>query len=79
MCCGWWKKIVNPGFSVPLSTYQKLEALILSPSIKSMSLVVCDNTFDKTKADCLYNMLSKSTLRGFSFTNIASPNNFDSN
>jgi len=44
-----------------------------------MSLVVCDNTFDKTKADCLYNMLSKSTLRGFSFTNIASPNNFDSN
>ena len=24
MCCDWWKACVNPAFSVPLSTYQKL-------------------------------------------------------
>jgi NADH/NAD ratio-sensing transcriptional regulator Rex len=76
MCCGWWKKIVSAAFNVPISTYQKLEALLASPTIRSVTLTVCDSAFDKNKAQYLYNMLSRSNVKGFNFTNIASPNNY---
>ena len=77
MYCGWWKKTVNPGYSVPLSTYQKLEALIFDPLLRSLTLVVCDSTFDQTKARLLHDMLSKSNIKGFTFTKLAPNNNFN--
>jgi hypothetical protein len=70
--------MVYPAYSVPLSTYQKLEALICSSSIKAVTLTVLDSTFDSQKAKLLYNMLSRSSVKGFTFTNLASPNNFNS-
>ena len=79
MCCSWWQKIVNAAFTVPLSTYQKIESLFANQSIRSFSLTVCDSTLDKTKANYFYGMLSRSSIKGFTLTNIAPPNNFQSN
>lgn len=71
--------MVSPAYSVPMSTYQKLSNLLYNPSIKSVTLTVCDSTFDKGKAMFLYDMLSRSSIKGFTFTNIATPNDYDSN
>lgn len=62
-----------------MSTYQKLEALIYNPSVRTLTLSVCDNCFDKTKADFLYHALSKSSLKGFTFINNAIPCDYDAN
>ncbi len=70
--------MVYPAYSVPLSTYQKLEALICSSSIKTVTMTVIDSTFDSQKAKLLYDMLSRSSVKGFTFTNLASANNFNS-
>lgn len=45
-------------------------------SLKKLSLIVTDNTFDKEKADCLYQMLSRSSVQYFDFVNIASGTNW---
>ena len=47
--------------------------------MRSLTFVVLDSTFDQTKARLLYDMLSRSSLKGFTFTNLASPNNYLNN
>ena len=46
------------------------------PSLKKLTIVVTDNTFDKQKADCLYQMLSRSSTQYFDFVNMASGTNW---
>lgn len=41
--------------------------------------MVLDSTFDQIKAKLLYDMLSRSSLKGFNFINVAPPNNYNSN
>jgi len=53
--------------------------VIFSPGVRTLSLTVCDSTFDSVKAKLLYDMLSRSSLKGFDFNNTASMNNFNSN
>ncbi len=66
-----------PAYNVPLSTYKKLEVLIRNPSVNSVTLTVCDSAFTKEKTDYLYHLVSTSSLKGFTFTNVATPNNFE--
>ena len=47
--------------------------------MRSITLVVTDSTFDRTKAKVLYDMLSRSAVKGFSFINMASNNNYENN
>lgn len=47
--------------------------------MRSLTFVVMDSTFDQAKARLLYDMLSRSSLKGFTFTNTASPNNYNNN
>ncbi len=42
-------------------------------------MFVKDNKFDLEKAQIIYGLLSRSPTKGFSFTNFAAPNDFDSN
>jgi len=37
---------------------------------------VTDNAFNEAKAKILYNLLYKSSAKGFSFTNLATPNDY---
>lgn len=46
MCCGWWKRTVSESYSIPLSTYQKLAAILQNPGIRAVTLSVVDNTFN---------------------------------
>lgn len=79
MCCDWWKKIVYPAFDVPESTYRALGNLIFAPNIQTITLNVNDNRFNKTKAQILYDMLSRSRLRGFTFVNSAMYFDYENN
>ena len=77
MCCGWWKRIVSEAYSIPTSTYEKLAAILHNPGIRAVTLSVLDNTFNFQKAQILFNLLARSQIKGFSFTNRAGPYDFN--
>ena len=76
MCFGWWKKKVNPAFEIPMSSYSKIGALARLPNIRSINLAVLDNALDGSKAQVLYECIANSTLKGFTFINHATPNDY---
>ena len=75
--CSWWKKIVYPAYEVSVSSYKCLQRLTKSKKINKLTLNVIDNTFNDQKAKILYNILSKSSIKRFVFTNRAM--NYDYN
>jgi len=46
MCMDWWKKCVYPAFTIPVSTYMKLDRIFRAPNINNVTLSVNDNTFN---------------------------------
>ena len=46
MCMDWWKKCVYPAFSIPVSTYMKLDRIFKAPNLNNVTLTVNDNTFN---------------------------------
>ena len=79
MCCDWWKRITYASFNVPEATYQSLQNLLTLPNLQALALTVVDNRFDKKKAQILYNILSQSHIKGFTFVNGAMNIDFESN
>jgi len=47
MCCDWWKRCTYPAFTIPLSTYMKLERIFRAPNINNVNLIISDNTFNQ--------------------------------
>lgn len=78
MCCDWWKRIAYGAFNIPTATYQSLQTLIALPNLQTLSLKVTDNCFNKEKAQILYNILSQSQLKGFTFVNSATSYDLES-
>ncbi len=79
MCCDWWKRIAYASFNVPEATYQSLQNLLTLPNLQTLALTVVDNRFDQKKAQILYNILSQSHIKGFTFVNGAMNIDFESN
>lgn len=69
MCCDWWLKMTYPSFDVPESTYQALQALVCNSSLQVLTISVVDNYLGPQKCQILYEMLSRSRLKGFTFVN----------
>lgn len=69
MFCDWWKKMVFPCYNIPEITYQSLQSLLALPNLQTLALTVNDNRFNKEKAQILYNILSQSHIKGFTFIN----------
>ena len=70
MCCMWWKKIVSPRYEVNIQTYQAISRFLSSSGISNLSLIVADNNFNAEKARVLFEGVSASKLKGFSFNNV---------
>lgn len=71
MCFDWWKKKVYAVYAIPLKTYQDLRSIIQRQEMKIFTLIVTDSTFDEEKAKVLYEIVSQSGLRMFTFINCA--------
>ncbi len=69
MCCEWWTKMVEPAFELPLDIYHGLMGLIKMPTVKSVNLEVIDNAFNNEKAKLIFNNLSASEVKDFTFYN----------
>lgn len=70
-CCLCWRKRLNSVYEVPIGTYQKLGTIFHTQFIRSVKLTVNDNKFDKNKADLLIDMIKRSPIKVFTFSNIA--------
>lgn len=80
MCLDCWKKCTYPAWTIAPNVYMSLGRLLRGPNFRNITLSVIDNTFDKTKAQILYNLIAESRmLKGFTFTNICGTYNFDGN
>ena len=71
MCCDWWKRMVNPTYNVPYSSYGAIENLLRLPNLQNLTLSVNDNGLDQQKINLLYDLVSRSQLRSFTFVNSA--------
>lgn len=49
------------------------------PNLQTLALTVTDNRFNKEKAQILYNILSQSHIKGFTFVNGAQNIDFEAN
>ena len=79
MCCGWWKRCTYAVYDIPETIYNSLGNLTRSGSLKNLSLTVVDNCFTANKANILYNLLSNSSLTGFTFIHGATAFDFNNN
>ena len=79
MCCDWWKKCTYAIYDIPESIYQSLDNLTRGGSIKNLTLKVVDNCFTAQKASILYNIIERSSLKGFTFINSAQAFDFNQN
>lgn len=61
--CDWWKKCTLPAYEIPESIYKCLEKLLKGQSLKKLRLQVTDSTFNLRKANAIYDMISKSTVK----------------
>lgn len=75
MCCDWWMSLTYPAFDVPENTYRALAQLINGTPLQTLVISVTDNRLTKQKCQILYDLLSRSQLKGFTFVNRAL--NFD--
>ena len=71
LCMDWWKKCIYAAFTVPVSTYIKLDKIFNAPNINNITLSVTDNTFNEEKAMIIYNLIAESRIKGFTFVNYA--------
>mgnify|MGYP003338793558 CR=1 FL=1 len=69
MCCDWWMKMVYSSYEVPESTYKALQNLICNTPLQTLTLTVTDNRLNTTKAQILYDLLSRSQVKGFTLVN----------
>lgn len=69
LCCDWWQKFVYPAFDIPIATYYSLQRIFSSYSLQTMTLTVVDNRFGADKCQAIYDMLSRSQIKGFTFMN----------
>lgn len=69
MCCDWWMRMTYPSFDVPESAYRAIQALVLNSSIQVLTVSVVDNYLNGAKCQILYETLSRSRLKGFTFIN----------
>lgn len=79
MCCDWWMRMTYPSFDVPESTYRALQNLILGSPLQTLSMTVTDNRLGAQKAQILYDILSRSQLKGFTLVNGAGHYDLDNN
>lgn len=79
ICCGWWKRCVYPAYEIPYSVYESIGKLFRSQSLRNVALYITDNTFDRAKAQILYNFVSASKITGFTLINNAGPYDFKGN
>ncbi len=79
MCCDWWMRIAYASFEVPESTYRALQNLICNSSLQTLTMTVLDNRLNATKAQILYDLLSRSQIKGFTLINLAGNFDLDSN
>lgn len=77
MCCGWWQRLVYPAFEVEEHAYRSLEKLFSSTNLNSVTITVVDNAFNRSKANIIYEMLSRSCAKAFIFNNSAGPYNYN--
>ena len=78
MCCDWWMSLTYPSFDVPETTYRSLAYLINTP-IQNLVLIVTDNRLTRQKCQIIYELLSRSQLKGFNFLNRAKNYDFENN
>lgn len=71
MCMPWWKRCTYPIYEVPEAVYNSLYRIFRASRINNVSLNVNDNGFGPAKAGMLYDMISQSSVKGFSFNNMA--------
>ena len=78
MCMNWWKRCTYPIYDVPETVYDSLGRLTRG-SLTNMTLTVVDNCFSANKANILYNILSNSSMKGFTFINAATAFDYNNN
>lgn len=80
MCMDWWKRCTFPAWTIAPSVYMSMGRLFRGPNLRNITLTVIDNTFDKAKAQILFNLISESRmLKGFTFINSCGSYNFNGN
>ncbi len=79
LCMDWWKRCTFPAHTISPSCYDSLGKIIRAPNIRNLTITVRDNNFDQAKAQILYNHLSGSSTRGFTFVNVAGNYDYQSN
>lgn len=80
MCMDCWRRCTFAAWTIDPSVYMSLGKFIRGQNLRNITLVVADNTFDKTKAQILYNSLAESrSIKGFTFVNCCGPYNFNGN
>lgn len=75
--CDWWKRKVYKKYRVRDYGYEAIRNLIRKSSADELYLMVQDNSFNKMKADILFDAISHSKIKNFSFINVAQGFNCD--
>jgi hypothetical protein len=76
MCCDWWRRCTLDAHDVAPAVYASMARIFRSPNVRNVSLTVVDNTFNSNKAHILYNLISQSQVKGFTFINRAAAYDF---
>jgi hypothetical protein len=72
MSCKWWQKLIYPKYEVNPELYHSVVRFIRrQESCVSLSLKVCDNGFDASKARILAEGLQGTRVVTFAFVNMA--------
>lgn len=71
MCCDWWKRCTYPAFNIDINLYLALSRILKAPNIRNLTLTITDNNFNNAKARVIYNSLTESRVKGFTFVNMA--------
>lgn len=71
MCMDWWKRCTYAAFQIDINLYLALTKLLKAPNIRNLTLTVTDNNFNNAKARVLFNGLTESRVKGFTFVNAA--------
>ena len=71
ICCDWWKKIVNKMYNVENCGYDTILEILRASRAQEFYLMVQDNLFNRSKAECLIEALSQSRVKNFVFNNVA--------
>lgn len=74
LCCEWYKRLTEPGFSVNIKAYEAIRTLFMNaPNLKIVNLVIYDNAFGKEKYNLLGDIISMSRIKAFTIRNAVLP------